>query len=784
MVHAGTGPNTPIMTFPADEGVEPVVALPRRWRPTTASVPAPLWLIWTLGGLALCLPYLLLSAAAQSVVYAAVAVAAPVAVAVGIHRYRPAHRAWALVGLGAGLMAAGEITWIVNAEDGISGLADMLYLLGYGAMCGAMLSFSRRHSAGLGTILDASILTTAAASILWMLVIEPIVANSTQAPLQVLIATAYPLADIVMLGLLLRILLDRHGTDPALLLFASGVGAFLVSDLIYSVLAVDGTYSVGPVDFGWIMGYTLWGAAALHPSMAREVTRATFDGRISNRRLAALAVVSMVPLLIAVTAQFRQAVVEPLPAIVASAFMFLLVVARLSGVVSNQRRLLDERARMQGALERLSVEDALTGLGNRRGFGARLSHALAHHPHQVAVLCLDLDDFKVVNDSMGHPAGDAVLVAVAQRLRSSVRGRDAVARLGGDEFAVLMTDCSGPEPATVLAQRLLAAIRAPIDIDGVTVQTSVSIGIALSGPNGSDAVSLMRDADVALYRAKVAPERPFEVYDEALHREAVRTLVIRNDLAWAVERGQMVLEYQPIVNLDTLRPLAFEALLRWDHPELGRLTPADFLSVAEHGGHMVPIGRWVIGEACRAAAGWQALGHAVAVNVNLAPSQLRDPGLPGDIHTALEQAGIGSHWLVLEVTESVLHLAHDVRTRLELLGTSGIGLSIDDFGTGYSSLARVGELPVRELKIDRSLLAGEQRMLSAVLQFGTSLGLCVVMEGVESTRQLELVRRLGFVAAQGYLLASPMPGEAVAPWLARPQEAPVPLARLRLAPVT
>ncbi|MCY7420087.1 MAG: hypothetical protein LH650_16700, partial [Chloroflexi bacterium] len=322
------------MTSLGDGAATSPAGRPGRWRDPLAFLGAPLWLLWILAGGVVCLVYLLLPSDGQSVVYAAVAVAAPVAVAVAIHRYRPARRAWALVGLGAGLMAAGEITWIINAEDGISGLADMLYLLGYIAMCGAMLSFSRRHSAGLGTILDASILTVAAASILWMLVIEPILADSTQAPLQVLIATAYPLADIVMLGLLLRILLDRHGTDPALLLFASGVGAFLVSDLIYSVLAVDGTYSVGPVDFGWIMGYTLWGAAASHPSMSTEVTRAPVDGRISNRRLAALAVVSMVPLLIAVTAQFRQAVAEPLPAIVATAIMFLLVVARLSGVVS------------------------------------------------------------------------------------------------------------------------------------------------------------------------------------------------------------------------------------------------------------------------------------------------------------------------------------------------------------------------------------------------------------------------------------------------------------------
>ena len=434
-------------------------------------------------------------------------------------------------------MAAGEIALIVNAQDGVSGLADALYLLGYLAMCGSPWSCSPDGTArAIGSILDASILTAAAASILWMLVIEPTLADTSRAPAEALIATAYPLADIVLIGLLLRILLDRQGSNRALVLFASGVGTFLVSDLIYSVLAVEGTYVVGPLDFGWIMGYTLWGAAALHPSMAADAgagacrrTHLQSSARRARGRV-------LVPLLIAVAEQLRHGAVEPMPAIIASAVMFVLVVARLSGVVSSQRSLIDERTRMQGALERLSVEDALTGLSNRRGFSARLADALARDPGQVAVLCIDLDDFKVVNDSLGHPVGDAVLAAIAQRLRGQVRSRDTVARLGGDEFAVLMTDCSGPEPAMALAARLLAAIEEPVVVDGVSARVSGSFGIAVSSPGGADAMSLMRDADVALYRAKAASDHPIELYDEELHREAVRVMVIRNDLRWATER--------------------------------------------------------------------------------------------------------------------------------------------------------------------------------------------------------------------------------------------------------
>ena len=308
------------------------------------------------------------------------------------------------------------------------------------------------------------------------------------------------------------------------MLFAAGIGTYLISDLIYSVLAVDGHLRRRParprLDHG------------LHAVGRRRA--ASFDGRVSGpgtRRRSHLQPPSRCARRRrpgAVAHRGRGAAAARLGradarAILASAVMFVLVVARLSGVVRTQRGLIEERTRMQGALERLSVEDSLTGLSNRRGFNARLSDALGRDPGQVAVLCLDLDDFKNINDSLGHPTGDAVLTTIALRLRGNVRSRDTVARLGGDEFAVLMTDCSGPETATALAQRLLTAIQEPVMVDGTEVHASASFGVAISGPDGGDAMSLMRDADVALYRAKARPDSPIELYDEELHREAIRS---------------------------------------------------------------------------------------------------------------------------------------------------------------------------------------------------------------------------------------------------------------------
>jgi len=714
------------------------------------------WVALLVAGVLLAPLYLALEGGARDLVYAGVACLSPVFIGIAVAHYRPTHQVWALVGLGAALMAAGELAWIADAMGmGGGSLADPLYLLGYVPMCAAMAGATRRQGTGVGPAIDAAILSVAAAAVMWFLVVGPALAGSDMSLPAAVITVAYPLADIVVLGFLLRILLDRPRATPALGLFAAGVSTFLIADVAYSVLAVRDAYASGVVDLGWIAGYLLWAAAASHPSMTVMRARSHVDTHISNQRLVALAVASTVPLLVAALDQAWQTGVDPLPAVIASVVMFLLVVARLTDLVRDQRSLIDERSRMQVELERMSMEDALTGLVNRRGFGVRLD-ASRGPDAPAAVMLLDLDDFKLINDTLGHAAGDAVLSTVGRRLRAGVRGRDTVARLGGDEFAVLMSEAAGPEAAIGLAERLLQDIREPIPLGDTTVRVGASVGIAIATASVHDADSLMRDADLALYRAKAASGRRIEVFDDAIHKESVRSIAIRRGLPGAVARGELFLEYQPIVDPMSSRPVAVEALLRWRHPELGIVPASEFLHRAESSGAMEAIGPWVLEESCRAVIDWRTDTAPLRLNLDLAVSQLRDERSLDDVRGAIERSGIAPARLVLGVTEAMLDVSADVRARLQALCDLGASIAIDDFGAGYSSLARVADLPVRELKLDRSLLRADRRLLGAVRQFGASLGVRVVMEGVDDTSELEVAEALRFDGVQGLAVGAPM----------------------------
>jgi diguanylate cyclase (GGDEF)-like protein len=433
-----------------------------------------------------------------------------------------------------------------------------------------------------------------------------------------------------------------------------------------------------------------------------------------------------------------------------------------------QRRLLDQRLVLERTLARQALEDPLTGLPNRRGFLEHLTEAVAGDRDHVAVLFLDLDDFKSVNDSLGHAAGDRLLAAVGERLRSVTRATDAVARLGGDEFALLAEHCPSEESALAFADRVHRAVSAPVAVADTTLLVRVSIGVALGGPDAADAQTLMRNADLAVYRAKSLGRHRCELYEPGMYEDLLRGLAIREGLDDIVSRGELELRYQPIVDLTTGRTRSCEALLRWRHPTLGLLGPAEFLRPAEQAGAMPAIGRWVLFEACRAAARWAAAGHPeVGVNVNLAASQLRSMELDADVRRALAQTGLPARSLTLEVTETALDDAEDAARQLDRLRRLGVCISIDDFGTGYSSLARVADLPVTELKLDRSLVSHEGDMLQAVFQFGHRLGAHIVAEGVETPGQLSRMRELGCDSAQGYRLARPLTEAEATAFLAR-----------------
>ena len=422
--------------------------------------------------------------------------------------------------------------------------------------------------------------------------------------------------------------------------------------------------------------------------------------------------------------------------------------------------------------------DDLTGLPNRALFLERLGRAVARSRGRseaiYAVLYLDLDRFKLVNDGLGHHIGNQLLVAIARRLEQCLRPADTVARLGGDEFTILVDDLKDPEGATQLAERVQASLTAPFSLGGQEVYTSASIGIAVSTHGYHRHEDVLRDADIAMYRAKALGKARYEVFDSAMHLHAVSLLKLETDLRRAVEHDEITAHYQPIVSLATGEITGFEALARWRHPQRGLILPDEFIPLAEETGLILTLGPALLREACREVA--RLRDTRLTISVNLSARQLADDGLLEEIDGALADAGLAAARLKLEVTESAIMSNADAAIAVLLeLRTRGIGIQIDDFGTGYSSLSYLQKLPVDTLKIDRSFVSriddggDKAEIVESIIALARSLDLEVIAEGIETERQLEpaahaeMRRRAGFPAIEGDAhrgLAVSLPGRA------------------------
>jgi diguanylate cyclase (GGDEF)-like protein len=716
----------------------------------------------------------------QDVVYAAVGLSSVVATLAGIRLHRPARPgAWYFMAVGQLSWVAGDClyNWYCDVEhvSPFPSAADGLYLaaypiLGYGIVT---LIRSRQRRLDVPGIIDSAIVTISIGLLSWLVVAEPIIKSADPAFTR-LVGVAYPAGDILLLGLLVRLVIVPGARTASFRLLCSAVGALVLADIAYAVISATTGYDGGAVDLLWVASYVLWGVSALHPSMRSLSEPGTTEfPQFTGRRLTALALAVLIAPGALATQLAWHLRVQGWPIVIASVALFALVVARMyiaiREIVASSRK----REELQQELAHQAAYDSLTGLANRAhvlGLVEAALHRARRCGTQLALLCIDLDRFKAVNDTFGHSAGDEVLRAVAGRMRQVVRAGDTVGRLAGDEFVILIEPLDETTDLLDLGDRLITAVSRPIPLDGRDVTVGLSIGAAVSSDGSTDADALLHHADAAAYRAKTAGRGRVEVFDEALRRQLDQQADLEHAMRTGLAAGEFVLHYQPVLDLSTGRVEGYEALIRWQRPGHGLLPPDAFIPAAEQSTLICDIGRWVLKRATRQLAQWRGAdpdAGDLTVAVNISGRHLSSPSIIDDVTDALRESGVPTSALVVEITETVLVERGGTAVHLHALRALGIGISIDDFGTGYTSIGQLQHLPVDTLKIDRSFISsagpGSAELVELMINAAHAFGLRVVAEGIEDPDQLNTLRQLACDSGQGYLFARPQTAAAFLP---------------------
>ncbi|PWR15901.1 GGDEF-domain containing protein [Micromonospora sicca] len=696
----------------------------------------------------------------------AVAVAAWAAVAcVGASRRHPLalRRFWRLLAVTMALAAIGRVLWTVQRLDGhqlphtplIGGVFTAGILTGTAALLCSMAA-PRSLVGQARTLLDGVIVGLALIPIGWVVVFRDVAAADLADPLRTL-GLLYPMFDLMQLTILVAVAGPSRPRWRPLTVIGASLAVRATADTAYVSLIAHGSYTPGhPIDVCWPLSYLLIGAATTcPPPPGGDGGDETAESPLPPWWRVALPYLPVGGAIVAVVLARRPTGQTP-------HLIFLGIMALLGVLALRQGLAANENLRLVARLRRLAYSDQLTGLPNRLTFNRRLRRALRDDA-PVAVLLLDLDGFKQVNDRFGHPTGDRLLASIAERMRDATGADGMIARLGGDEFAVLVHG-DRPVPPERLAERLLTALEPLPGEEDLGLNPSASIGIAEYGPQHTSHTDLLRDADIAMYAAKAAGKSAYRTCTSALRESAVTRAELIADLRRAVDEGQLHLEYQPIVDLATGAVRSAEALVRWRHPRLGVLAPERFLPLAEETGLILPVDRWVIHEACRAAAAWRKRDPQVTVAVNIAAAHLRRPDLIATVTAATGGAGLPARALTLELTESALIEGSDVvLDRLRQLRELGIQIAIDDFGTGYSSLSYLHQIPATELKVDRSFVsrlgtedARAYATVDMVNRLAAAFDLAVVAEGVETDAQHAAVTAIGCVHGQGFRYGRPV----------------------------
>ncbi|HEY5155861.1 MAG TPA: EAL domain-containing protein, partial [Acidimicrobiales bacterium] len=674
-------------------------------------------------------------------------------------------------------------------------LPDLLTLPGYLFLAVSMIGLIRARRSDLtrdiDASLDAAVAGIAALALAWVFLINPALSQQ-HVPLNVrLLLACYPAMSVSLVALGARLAFGSGTRRPVALQFIMATFVcVLVGDVLY--MFVDAGLAAIPSSFVEIpygLAYVAVMATFLHPSIS-EVGLPVADPRRVARpaRLAFLAVALSVPAVISLS-RTERALGDR---VVLSGIVILCTAAAAWRMV----RALRESARAESRLAHQAHHDSLTDLPNRARVQDHLTRALAQvgEPREIALLFLDIDRFKLVNDSLGHGVGDELLVAVGERLVANSRDGDLVGRIGGDEFVIVARDVHDVSHAREIAERTRLSLVRSFHVRDAEIPVTASIGVSVrrTGDRPNDAEAMFRDADTAMYRAKDDGGDAVAVFDASMRQRVARRLELERELRHALDRGELHLAYQPVVGANDGRVTGMEALLRWSHPELGDIAPVDFVPIAEDTGAIVEIGAWVIDRACADLAALRRevpFGNELWVAVNLSVRQFRDATLLDHVARSLLAHGLPASALKLELTESmVMENLPLIAALLVSLRSCGIRISIDDFGTGYSSLASLDRLPVDEVKIDRSFVSGlsgddaNTSLVAAVVAIADSLEIATVAEGVEDFEQARRLRELGCLEAQGYLYSRPVPLTELPAVLERLGLAAAP--KLRVVPTT
>ncbi|HEX2810856.1 MAG TPA: EAL domain-containing protein, partial [Kineosporiaceae bacterium] len=715
--------------------------------------------------------HMLAQRVAKVVLYSAVSLSAAIALIVGQRRHHLTTRRapWLLLAAGQVVYFSADATFYTRHDlltlEAFPSIADVLYAAHYPLLMAAMFLLIRQRSTlrDLAGVIDAAIITVAVALLSWVFLVSPSLAPGMGAV--VLLGLLYqPLMDIAVLALALRLSMGGGPRNPSFYLLLAGMTVNLGTNCLFGVQQATGTYSSGNyLDAGWLSAYLMMGACALHPSMTR-LSQPLSCGQqpVGRLRVGLLAAASLTaPLTLVVQDRIGRPVQVAVDA-AACAMLFLLVLARLWGLLSAARS--------------AAMTDELTSLANRAVFIEQVRSSLAQARRQgthIAVLFLDIDRFKMINDAMGHAAGDQLLVEMASRLRSCLRSGDVAARHGGDEFAVMMTGMTSPEDGWAAAERLRNTVGEPLMVGQQRVDCSVSIGVAVDVDGLDGPEDLLRHADAALYRAKDAGRNRVELFDLAT-RETIKLRVADEvELRDALAGGEIVAWYQPVVDLRSGRIVGGEALARWIHPTRGLILPGMFLPLAMEVGLISTVSRRIALDTMDLRAEiTDYVPASFRLSFNLGVGEFNLLEIIGRVMKATEGRDALRSGLTMEITETaVIHGLKEAGRALGQAREEGFAVALDDFGTGYSSLSLLRDLPLDIIKIDRSFV---QRMAASptdaaivegVVDLAARLGLHIIAEGVETDREVDHLMRLGAMHAQGFRYAPAVPAEEFTRWL-------------------